>query len=1089
MKYTFILFLFLTLFTSAYGQGQSCTTYDNADDCNANSNCEYDTNNAVCNTKTQLASFSASPDTTTAGTAPGEIEFVVGVTTALTSDDQTTSSGAADTITITFSQAYFENSKTVTITTTHSNCDLTGLSSGDGKQLTVTLGGVEDIDMGTVNHCEVSTGSSITFKATNKLIAIAAAGTVNVEAISSQDKKPKSGADITITAASTSCNGVTDPTATGANCAPNQYIDSSKSYTTAKSECCTDCLKNAVRKGDTGTAVNECSCDTTSAYYADDGSNNVNGNQCGACGESERFDSSVTNGDQCIACLNGAKQDTGDNTECACDTNSETHYATDDSNNIDGSQCSDCATTHRFDSTQAAGAQCVECPANSAQDPDDNSICKCNTGYAGTNCDTCAEDYYDSDGDGTNNAVTCTACGTEGSTDDQNTDQQCTCTAGYGGDDCSGCAEDYYNSDANAASGGVTCSECWATGTDDSTGKNDDGNTQTQCHCNTYYKGTTCNQCTSNAYDSTPTGTGTPYCQKCGTNSVQQTGNEKQCMCNTGYHTGLSVGKANLDNGEACSSCDAGYYSTGSGATATCHACGLNTNEPAPRQAGLTPTEKCRCQIGYWSSQDGSNTAVGDRPCDHCDQDYFSNGQVYTNGGTCTPCPTGYGLQGRAATNAQDRQYCNVCKKTHYYKLVAENTNGHNEFVHHCSPCPFSNGVQLETAGGDNTQTTVCDGTCAKSFGEVYTDANGHHQSRNCKELAKHGSTMVNKHNKGGNDNDLRDIVGNSLSECCDPNECTARNQAYWTGKKCNPANPDSTTVGSLAFTAYQEGRCVKPDGSIAAGVTTSAGCSGQGTFMTDGFQVCEVRCLSDGTSTSTPPGASDTDFTEDVVNAPAECTAKDNTAWNNLGCVVTDATVVTTSGLGAITTIAGTSQCLVSCPVDSQPFFVVTYDTCAANQYATGSSCGTCAYGSSRPAGDPSGPLVTTCTLDPVDQYIVDDPEVSVIDFSSKSSECANTLPYKYAKLQSDGTLVCELCGRDAFLESYNANAMGNVVTGTRHGICCQNSHHRVCRAMLEEYKLRCEYENQVMRKAANFGGSWFGKGEDAGDSGCAEL
>ena len=123
------------------------------------------------------------------------------------------------------------------------------------------------------------------------------------------------------------------------------------------------------------------------------------------------------------------------------------------------------------------------------------------------------------------------------------------------------------------------------------------------------------------------------------------------------------------------------------------------------------------------------------------------------------------------------------------------------------------------------------------------------------------------------------------------------------------------------------------------------------------------------------------------------------------------------------------------------------------------------------------------------VDSYLVNDVETSVIDFSSKSSECANQVPRRYAKLNADGTLVCAVCGRNTFLESYNADARSSAISGTKHGPCCQNSHHRVCRAMLEEYKLRCEYENFVMRKAANFGGSWFGKGEDAGDSGCAEL
>ena len=123
------------------------------------------------------------------------------------------------------------------------------------------------------------------------------------------------------------------------------------------------------------------------------------------------------------------------------------------------------------------------------------------------------------------------------------------------------------------------------------------------------------------------------------------------------------------------------------------------------------------------------------------------------------------------------------------------------------------------------------------------------------------------------------------------------------------------------------------------------------------------------------------------------------------------------------------------------------------------------------------------------VDAFLVDDVETSLIDFSSKSSECSNISPFKYAKLHTDGSLKCELCGREAFLESYNADTRDSTIAGTKHGPCCQNSHHRVCRKMLEEYKLRCEYEDLVATKAANFGGSWYGKGVDANHQKCGEF
>lgn len=131
---------------------------------------------------------------------------------------------------------------------------------------------------------------------------------------------------------------------------------------------------------------------------------------------------------------------------------------------------------------------------------------------------------------------------------------------------------------------------------------------------------------------------------------------------------------------------------------------------------------------------------------------------------------------------------------------------------------------------------------------------------------------------------------------------------------------------------------------------------------------------------------------------------------------------------------------------------------------------------------------LIETGGVD-VDAFLVDDVETTVVDFSSKSSECSNISPFKYAKLHADGSLKCEACGREAFLESYNADTRGSSITGTKHGPCCQNSHHRVCRKMIEEYKLRCEYEDLVATKAANFGGSWYGKGKAGSDAHCNEF
>jgi hypothetical protein len=85
------------------------------------------------------------------------------------------------------------------------------------------------------------------------------------------------------------------------------------------------------------------------------------------------------------------------------------------------------------------------CVVESGQD-----VCRCDEGYAGQTCETCAPGYQDNDGDGTCK-VACaqdgTDCSGHGTCDDASGTPVCSCAAGYAGDACEGCASGYQDHD------------------------------------------------------------------------------------------------------------------------------------------------------------------------------------------------------------------------------------------------------------------------------------------------------------------------------------------------------------------------------------------------------------------------------------------------------------------------------------------------------------------------------------------------------------------------------------------------------------------------------------------------------------------
>lgn len=915
------------------------------------------------------------------------------------------------------------------------------------------------------------------------------------------------------------------------DCNPGHYSTTYGRSTDVKVDTCNSCLKTHRYNVDTceachvnghdtsqradGHTAGICDCKTE--VFGAITYTKYNGDLCNTCGENYYNVDQSGSDVECEACYfagtNTGNQGAGNvNTVCHC----KDEYF--------GTTCNKCAKDH-YDSDGSTGdntnadnhnnaVTCAACHAagvhatNQAEGNTDIK-CACKDAYFSDNskpkCDHCNVNFYQDD----TTAKTCAQCYQTG-TDQSlqvagNNLNACQCNteeeieadgnpvAKYFGTTCNTCAEDYYDSAGNPTS--PVCTICYKHGTNGNI--NNNGNTESICNCVAGYEGTQCDQCkdthydTQNYDDTTKTAghrTFRPVCHECGANAAQAATSENTCDCDTGYakNDGTTFGKNSDVEGDACDYCADNHYAHEvSSGVYECRECGLKTAELGRgiRELAHAWTRSCRCDTGYFSNVDNANEARQGRACDYCAKNYKGDGNTVYNNGNCVECTDGTASNDERPPDQYT--YCDFCQGNFYHKL----TNGGSNNGHSCTACPGD----TTSANGTPHKDKYCLNSCAdpSGFGNVYNSA-GNDNSLRCNEISTDVSAvvMLNYHNKNKftGTNDLRDVKGTDRATCCHENECLSRDASYWkdSTRFCGVSDPVANTVTDLVPGPYVDEYCVGPDGTELTQHTTEADCQNKGTWIRDGYKTCDIRCTSGKRLSDT---GTDQNF-EVTTGGESECTPKNNAGeWSSLGCTVTTPAATTKSGLGTVGTVTGYNQCLVYCDASGNEFTTISYLICGADHRGNGQTCSACLFGETNDAGDPAGPVPTFCTEVPADEYYVDDPETTVIDFSSQSSKCSNIDPKQYARLKRDGTLECTPCGRKLFLQSYNAATMNSAVVGTKHGICCQNSHHRVCRAMLEEYKLRCEYEDLVATKAANFVGSWYGKGKDSSDAECTEY
>ena len=92
--------------------------------------------------------------------------------------------------------------------------------------------------------------------------------------------------------------------------------------------------------------------------------------------------------------------------------------------------------------------------------------------------------------------------------------------------------------------------------------------------------------------------------------------------------------------------------------------------------------------------------------------------------------------------------------------------------------------------------------------------------------------------------------------------------------------------------------------------------------------------------------------------------------------------------------------------------------------------------------------------TLD--EKYILSEPSDSSFEITTYC------FPNTFQYLNNEGDLECRTCSPSLFLSSYNVNTENATDISIRHGGCCSNEHHHVCKKLIESYRAACEGVNK---------------------------
>lgn len=284
-----------------------------------------------------------------------------------------------------------------------------------------------------------------------------------------------------------------------------------------------------------------------------------------------------------------------------------------------GPYCDRCTTGYYQDPRVTGRIACQPCfcpdgPGKDNQRADTCSfdlqkrtaICHCQLGYAGNNCDRCAENYF-----GDPVAGTCKQCDCNGNIDylvpgscDTNTGECIKCRYNTDGFNCEHCKPGYYG-DATQQN----CKECVChhLGTDMSSGSCD--RVTGQCHCHANVIGTECDRCAPGFWNlASGEGCEPCNCDPNGSFSSECNQFDGQCQCKTGR------------GGRTCGDCEDYYWGDPS---VQCHPCNCTRVGSLSTQCDRR-TGQCTCVPGVAGhncdrcARGTTGTLPNCKPCGEC---------------------------------------------------------------------------------------------------------------------------------------------------------------------------------------------------------------------------------------------------------------------------------------------------------------------------------------------------------------------------------------------------------------------------------------------------------------------------------------
>ncbi|XP_071442864.1 laminin subunit beta-1 isoform X2 [Hetaerina americana] len=302
-----------------------------------------------------------------------------------------------------------------------------------------------------------------------------------------------------------------------------------------------------------------------------------------------------------------------------CD--SKTGTCIDCRNFTEGYNCEQCIEGHYGNPLIGEGIPCRPCPCPDTADSGhsyatrcsldsytQDVVCECSTGYAGSRCDVCADNYF---GNPDTPGGSCRPCNCSNNIDishpgncDTRTGECLNCLFNTEGFNCEVCKADYFGDAVNQQ-----CIVCVC----DILGTNSKGgpcNAKTgQCSCLPNVVGLSCDKCKENHWKiASGSGCEACDCDPVGSYYEQCNQYDGQCECKPGF------------GGRQCNECQANHWGN---PTVECHACQCNPAGSATLQCDRT-NGSCVCATG-----------IGGYSCNECARGYIGNAPVCESCGEC----------------------------------------------------------------------------------------------------------------------------------------------------------------------------------------------------------------------------------------------------------------------------------------------------------------------------------------------------------------------------------------------------------------------------------------------------------------------